>query len=193
MLMLSVYFTSWNAEIVSAVSAIPVAVTGSRTAISMIIYSYVTDTTSIKQRTFRVGVLTAVRTFGKSLGSAVGGWMSKGGMSYYAIFGLSGGLDLIGFFYVLFFLKNIKNPDVVRSKSTCVKLKHIFNFRNITDTVVSFFRKREKGDRIRLFLLVVILICTMAPMQGKQICQKFGNTCIVPTTNVCIINLIHKS
>jgi len=168
LLILSVYFTSWNAEVTAAVSSIPVAITGSRTAISMVIYSYVTDTTSIRERTVRVGVATAVRTFGKSLGSALGGQMSKAGMGYYVIFGVSGGLDLLGLLYALFFLKNVRDPNMTRSKSTCVQMKHIFNFRNITDTVVAFFRKREKGDRARLFLLVIALMCTMAPMQGKS-------------------------
>jgi PCFT/HCP family folate transporter-like MFS transporter 1/3 len=172
LLMLSVHFTSWNAQVVAVVSSLPVALTGSRTALSMVIYSYVTDTTSIKERTFRVGVLTAVRTFGKSLGSAVGGHMSKKGMGYYAIFGLSGALDLFGFLYTALFLKNVRDPTVVRSSSTCVQLRQIFDFGHIKDTAVAFFRRREKGDRVRLFLLVLALMCTMAPMQGKTVILK---------------------
>ena len=161
---------------VAVVSSLPVALTGSRTAISMVIYSYVTDTTSIKERTLRVGIATAVRTFGKSLGSALGGEMSKSGMGYYAVFGVAAGLDIIGFAYVLLFLKNVRDPNIVRSKSTCVQMKHIFNFGNIKETAVAFFRKREKGDRARLFLLVVALMCTMAPMQGNQIQIRHSTT-----------------
>lgn len=168
LLILATYFTSWNAQVVAIVSSLPVAMTGSRTAISMVIYSYIADTTSIRDRTLKMGMATAVRTFGKSLGSAAGGQLSKAGLGYYWIFGLAGALDLVGLFWAMATLKDTRNEEAIRGKSKVDQLKAVFNVRHIRDSAAAFFRKREDGDRARLFLLIIALMSTMIPMQGKN-------------------------
>jgi MFS family permease len=170
-LILCVYNSSWNAEIVATISVLPGSITGGRIAISMVVYSFVAITSSLEERTVRMGILTAIRTFGRSAGSALGGFMKRSGKDYYFIFGTGGGIALLSFLYILVLMPNPKkgsNPCGYKTDSTFEATKNLFNFRNILESAKAFFRKREFGIRSQLFLLVITLIFTMAPMQGSS-------------------------
>lgn len=167
-LLLSVYYDTWKVQIIALFSILPGSLTGGRIAVSMLVYSYVAVSSSVVDRTFRVGILTAVRTFGRSAGSALGGYLKRGGSTYYFIFGLGGGLSICSFLYILIFMPNPKkgsNPAGFE-KGKKAAIKNIFNLRNIFEAAKSFFKKRPNGIREQLYLLVIILIFTMAPMQG---------------------------
>ncbi|CAL8100593.1 unnamed protein product [Orchesella dallaii] len=161
---------TWGAEIVVLFAVLPGSLTGGRIAISMLVYSFVAVTSSVEDRTFRVGVLTAVRTFGRSAGSALGGHLKRSGKDYFYIFGLGGGVALASFVYILIFMPNPKkgsNPLGFK-QSKCDAAKNIFNLRSILEAAKAFLRKREHGIREQLYLLVIVLIFTMAPMQGED-------------------------
>jgi len=168
-LILCVYNKSWTAEIVSTISVLPGSLTGGRIAISMVVYSFVAVTSSLEERTVRVGVLTAIRTFGRSAGSALGGYLKRSGKDHYFIFGIGGGIALVSFLYILILMPNPKKgSNPCGYKDTRLQAtKNLFNIRNIIESAKAFFKKREYGIRSQLFLLVIILIFTMAPMQGN--------------------------
>ncbi|XP_021945632.1 uncharacterized protein LOC110843883 isoform X2 [Folsomia candida] len=170
-LILCTYFNTWNAEIVALFSVLPGSLTGGRIAISMVVYSFVAVTSTLKERTVRMGILTAVRTFGRSSGSALGGYLKRSGKNYYFIFSLGGGLSLLSFLYILLIMPNPKkgnNPCGFKQDSKLEATKNIFNWKNVIESAKAFFKKREYGVREQLFLLVAILIFTMAPMQGED-------------------------
>ncbi|ODN00650.1 Proton-coupled folate transporter [Orchesella cincta] len=169
-LLICTQYESWGAEIVVLFAVLPGSLTGGRIAISMLVYSFVAITSSNEDRTFRVGVLTAVRTFGRSAGSALGGHLKRSGKDYVYIFGLGGGVALAGFLYILLLMPNPKkgsNPLGFK-QSKCDSFKNLFNLRSIIVAAKAFLMKREYGIREQLYLLVIILIFTMAPMQGED-------------------------
>lgn len=180
-LLLCTYYDTWNAEIIAVVSVLPGSLTGGRIAISMVVYSFVAVTSTLKERTVRIGILTAVRTFGRSSGSALGGFLKRRGQSYYFIFGLGGGISILAFVYILLIMPNPKkgnNPCGFKKESKLDAVKNIFNWKNVRESARAFFRKREYGVREQLYLLVAILIFTMAPMQGnytRRFCNRFCN------------------
>jgi len=93
--------------------------------------------------------------------------MSDWGLGYYWIFGIAGGLDLVGLILAWVTIKDARDPERVRGKTKWEIFKAIFDLNHIKDSAVAFFKKRPDGDRARLFLLVIALMCTMIPMQGK--------------------------
>lgn len=167
-LLLCVYNDQWNVQIVALFSILPGSLTGGRIAVSMLVYSYVAISSSVADRTFRVGVLTAVRTFGRSAGSSLGGTLKRAGKDYYFIFGIGGGVAIASFLYILILMPNpIKGNNPANfKKGKVAAIRNIFNLRNIIEAAKSFFKYREHGIREQLYLLVIILIFTMAPMQG---------------------------
>lgn len=167
-LLIAVYFPDTNAHVVAVITSLPVSLTGGRTAVSMSLYSYVADTTSLRDRTFRVGVITAIRTFGKSAGSALGGILKGQGYDYVTIFAIGGSMDVLAFAYTLFFVRNTRKDSQGRKKNKLDICTEVFNVRHVIEAAKCFLKKRENRGRVQLILLVVTLICTMAPMQGKQ-------------------------
>lgn len=169
-LLLCTHYKTWTAQVIILFSVLPSSLTGGRIAISMLVYSFVAVSSSIADRTFRVGVLTAVRTFGRSAGSALGGYLKRNGKDHYFIFGFGGGIAAVSFIYILLFMPNPrKGSNTAGFKMTRMHaLRNIFNFKNIIESAKAFFRKREYGVREQLYLLVIVLIFTMAPMQGYQ-------------------------
>lgn len=169
-LLLCVHYKTWPVQIIILFSILPSSLTGGRIAISMLVYSFVAVTSSIADRTFRVGILTAVRTFGRSAGSALGGFLKRGGKDYYFIFALGGGLSLLSFLYILLFMPNPKkgsNPAGFK-RTKAHAFRNVVNLKNILESAKAFFKKRPFGVREQLYLLVIVLIFTMAPMQGKN-------------------------
>lgn len=167
-LLLCVYFNTWKAQVIILFSVLPSSLTGGRIAVSMLVYSYVAVTSNIVDRTFRVGVLTAVRTFGRSAGSALGGYLKRDGKDYYFIFGLGAGVAACSFLYILIFMPNPKkgsNPAGFKQGPKAA-VKNLFNLRSIIEAAKAFIKKRDYGLREQLYLLVIVLIFTMAPMQG---------------------------
>ena len=157
-LLICVRYAHWTAQTVGMFSILPGSLTGGRIAISMLVYSYVAVTSSLKDRTLRVGILTAIRTFGRSAGAALGGHLKRRGYNYYFIFGVGGGLAAVSFVYMLLLLPNHRrgsNPFGWDTTSKWAAVKNIFNLKSIYASAVAFLKKRPYGIRIQLYLLEI--------------------------------------
>lgn len=150
----------------------------------MVVYSFVAVTSTLKERTVRMGILTAVRTFGRSsgnnkyiqiltvrtgglkqgnasvfAGSALGGYLKRSGKNYYFIFSLGGGLSLLSFLYILLIMPNPKkgnNPCGFKQDSKLEATKNIFNWKNVIESAKAFFKKREYGVREQVCIFLAI-------------------------------------
>ncbi|KAL4714938.1 hypothetical protein ACJJTC_003089 [Scirpophaga incertulas] len=80
----TVFFMQIGMNETALIEGLPPALAGGRVAMSMAIYSYITDITSESERTFRLGIVTAVLTLARPVGLALSGYMTKR-FGYYAI------------------------------------------------------------------------------------------------------------
>lgn len=83
------------------------AITGGWVTMFLGVFSYISDITSERSRTFRVGLVNFCMTAGLPIGIAVGGILVQR-MGYYGIFSMTTGLFTIVFLYGCF---GLKEPD----------------------------------------------------------------------------------
>ena len=80
-------------------------------------YSYITDITSITERTARIGILDGINYIGSLLGTYISGPIFEN-FGYFAVFGSSCGIAILGLINVMFFVKESKT--IIDTKSEIV-------------------------------------------------------------------------
>lgn len=177
-----------NALSLSLLAMLPITISGGGVVFSMSAYSYISDTTTSKNRTVRTGLLSASIRSGTPIGFAIGGTMTKMGVGTVTSLIVSLGMALIAFIIVLF---RVKGPDQIKrereiqegvsgeekaktekeAESRTPKKKRSAWIRynpltKLIEALAILFKARE--NRGTFYLLIVVFVCYAAPGPGNN-------------------------
>ncbi|KAL4132200.1 hypothetical protein QTP88_009405 [Uroleucon formosanum] len=154
------YFYQLPMEAAGVAETIPLALTGGQTLMTMTAYSYIGDATSVEQRTFRIGALNAVMAVSMALGTSMSGIIYNK-LGFYGAYGISSTLIIIGLLYGLLFVKDVTPvTEVNKNKSYRTTISEFLDFRHITQSFNTTFKKRPNRQRIRIIILLIIFMAS---------------------------------
>lgn len=154
------------------IEALPAAFTGSYIIIFMGMYSFMSDRTTIENRTFRLGLVTICVTAGTPTGTALSGIFLRV-MGYYGVFALLLALHTLSFLYGLFRLEDIlpvdepkTSPDQSQEKNNILSvLKEVFQL--VGNTVMVAIKPRASKGRTQIVCVLFLYLLMVGPLYGK--------------------------
>lgn len=114
----------------------------------------------MEQRTFRIGALNAVMAVSMALGTSMSGIIYNK-LGFYGAYGISSTLIIIGLLYGLLFVKDVTPvTEVNKNKSYRTTISEFLDFRHITQSFNTTFKKRPNRQRIRIIILLIIFMAS---------------------------------
>lgn len=150
--------------------ALPAALSGSFIIIFLGMYTFLTDRTSVADRTYRLGLAGMCISLGNPLGTALSGVLLRA-LGYYGMFSLILGLHIIVFVYGLFRLEDVCAVEEPRSSEyegknvVCTKTREVFGL--VVNTVLVTIKPRAFMGRTQIFLVLVLYLIMVGPLYGK--------------------------
>ena len=114
------------------------------------IFSYISDTSTMENRTSRMSILTGIFGFGSIIGIQIGGNVTN----YSAIFIAAASLGIIGICYTVFVLEESLDKSLLTDGKQSVLSQVIGCFKTT-------IKKRPCRDRIMLFINLFQFMCFM--------------------------------
>ncbi|KOB71162.1 Adenylate cyclase, partial [Operophtera brumata] len=162
----TVFFFQVGLSETAIIEGIPPALAGGRVAMTMAVYSYITDITNESERTFRLGIITAILTLSRPIGLALSGYMTHR-FGYYGIFTVACVFYVVGFIYIVLRLKPTTKKTVDNEeKQSCFSL---FCFSDLVATVNVAFKRRQGTRRMQIFLILFAYMFIVGPVLGSFI------------------------
>lgn len=164
-LMLSLaFFLQVGLNETALIEGLPPALAGGRVAMTMAVYSYITDVTSDSERTYRLGIITAILTLTRPVGLALSGIMTKR-FGYYGVFTIACVFYLSGFVYIVLRLKEKPKKSIDNDNSDTIF--SLFSIKDLSATINVAFRKREGSRRLQIILIMLAYMFIVGPVLGK--------------------------
>lgn len=160
----TVFFLKVGLNETAVIEGLPPALAGGRVAMTMAVYSYVTDITSESERTFRLGIITAILTLSRPIGLALSGIMTRR-FGYYGVFTVACIFYMTGFVYILFRLKEKKKKKIDNEEPETVC--STFSVQDLAATVNVAFKPREGSRRLQIILIMFAYMLIVGPVLGK--------------------------
>ncbi|XP_050674416.1 uncharacterized protein LOC126971939 [Leptidea sinapis] len=158
----TVFFLQVGVNETAVIEGLPPALAGGRVAMTMAVYSYVTDITNESERTFRLGIITAILTLSRPIGLALSGIMTKR-YGYYGVFTVACIFYMFGFVYILLRLKEKPKKTV-----DCEKTESLtFSVKDLIATVNVAFKVREGTGRLQIILIMFAYMFIVGPVLGE--------------------------
>lgn len=169
------FFLQVGMDETALLEGLPPALAGGRVVMTMAVYSYITDITSVSERTFRLGIITAMLTLTRPIGLALSGIMMKR-LGYYGVFVTACICYLIGFIYITLRLKE-KPKKKVEECDDPSPLLAVFSFKDVVATMSVAIKPREGSKRLQIILIIFAHMLIVGPVLGNYyfliILQKF--------------------
>ncbi|OWR47491.1 adenylate cyclase, partial [Danaus plexippus plexippus] len=160
----TVFFLYVGVNETALIEGVPPALAGGRVAMTMAVYSYITDITSESERTFRLGIITAILTLSRPIGLALSGIMTRR-FGYYGVFTVACVFYMTGFIYILFRLKIKKKKTIVKEESQTVL--SMFSVKDLAATVNVAFKSRQGSRRLQIVLVMFAYMLIVGPVLGE--------------------------
>lgn len=168
------YFKELSLTATALIEALPAAFTGSYITIFMGMYSFMSDRTTVENRTFRLGMVTICVSLGTPTGTALSGILLKM-VGYYGMFSLLLVLHTLSFIYGLFRLEDVLPPeekcnhinDSIGNNKLRKKIQEVFKL--VADTVMVALRPRAFGLRSQIISVIFLYILMVGPLYGEII------------------------
>ncbi|XP_077287139.1 putative peptidoglycan muropeptide transporter SLC46 [Arctopsyche grandis] len=158
------YLLEWPLETAGLIEALPPALTGGWTCMFMAVFSYISDNTSLEDRTFRTGIANVFVSVGMPVGTALSGIFTKV-LGFYGIFSICMCLYIVGFLYGWFRITDKRrNVEENVNKNACTGF---FDTKHVSDTLMVAFKTRDGSRRLRVMLLMLIFITITGPLYGE--------------------------
>lgn len=161
------FFYEIPVEITMFLEAIFPAITGGWVLVYLGVFSYISDITDEKSRTFRVGLVNLCLTAGIPIGTALSGILLKY-WGYYGIFFSSGSLYFATFLYGYFYLESNTKPNAGSDEKpkpvSCFDLVSL-----VKETVSVAFKKRQGNFRSKIILTLLVVAIIYGPDHGERI------------------------
>ncbi|CAH2264394.1 jg18448 [Pararge aegeria aegeria] len=162
----TVFFLQVGLNETALIEGLPPALAGGRVSMTMAVYSYVTDITSDSERTFRLGIITAILTLSRPIGLALSGIMTNR-FGYYGVFTVACIFYLTGFVYIVLRLKEKKKKKIENEKPETVF--SMFSAKDFAATVNVAFKPREGSRRLQIILVMIAYMFIVGPVLGSFI------------------------
>ncbi|KPJ05726.1 Proton-coupled folate transporter [Papilio xuthus] len=163
-LMLSLaFFLQVGLNETALIEGLPPALAGGRVAMTMAVYSYITDVTSDSERTYRLGIITAILTLTRPVGLALSGIMTKR-FGYYGVFTIACFFYLSGFVYIVLRLKEKPKKSIDNDNSNTIF--SLFSIKDLSATINVAFRQREGSRRLQIILIMLAYMFIVGPVLG---------------------------
>lgn len=171
MILSTLFFLQVGMNETALLEGLPPALAGGRVVMTMAVYSYITDITSVSERTFRLGIVTAIMTLSRPIGLALSGIMTKR-IGYYGVFLTACVCYLIGFLYITMRLKEKPKKKTVDSEDGAPLLA-VFSLKDAVDTMRVAFRTREGTKRLQIILIMFAYMFIVGPVLGNYLFDIF--------------------
>lgn len=162
----TVFFYQVGLNETALMEGLPPALAGGRTAMTTAVYSYVTDITSDSERTFRLGIITAILTLTRPVGLALSGIMTST-FGYYGVFIVACVFYMTGFVYIVIRLKEKGKVQKSVEKEEPPTILSMFSMQDLVATVKVAFRSREGSKRLQIILIMFAYMLVVGPVLGK--------------------------
>lgn len=164
------YFEELPLTATALIEALPAACSGSYIIIFMGMFSFMTDRTTLENRTFRLGLVTICVTLGTPTGTALSGILLRV-LGYYGVFTLLLLLYTFSFIYGLFKLEDVVVNDEVKSegddvRNRCSKIFHEV-LQLVAKTVLVALRPRAMRGRMQIFCVLLLYLLMVGPLYGE--------------------------
>ncbi|CAH2042401.1 unnamed protein product, partial [Iphiclides podalirius] len=167
------YFKELSLTATALIEALPAAFTGSYIIIFMGMYSFMSDRTTVENRTFRLGMVTICVSLGTPTGTALSGILLRM-LGYYGMFSLLLLLHTFSFVYGLFRLEDVLPPEEkceaigesIGSNRFNRKIKEVFKL--VAETVMVALRPRAFGLRMQIISVILLYILMVGPLYGDS-------------------------
>lgn len=160
----TVFFLQVGLNETALIEGLPPALAGGRVAMTMAVYSYVTDITSDSERTFRLGIITAILTLSRPIGLALSGIMTKR-FGYYGVFTVACIFYMTGFVYIVLRLKEKTQKKLDKDESQTVF--SMFSIKDFVATANVAFKKRQGSRRVQIVLVMFAYMFIVGPVLGE--------------------------
>ncbi|XP_052751740.1 proton-coupled folate transporter-like [Galleria mellonella] len=162
------YFYELPVEVAALTEAIFPAITGGWFTNFIGVFSYISDITTVEERTYRVGIVNLCMTLGYPIGSALSGILLTW-IGYYGVFSLSAILYFFSLIYGYYYLEEPKTAKLEKNvkKKGRGFLREFFDVSLVLDTFKVAFKKGPGNRRLRVALLLIAVCVIFGPMHGE--------------------------
>ncbi|XP_052860169.1 proton-coupled folate transporter-like [Anopheles cruzii] len=147
------------------VAHIPAAVLGGTTVLMAAIFSYLTDITTEKNRTVRIGILQACTMLGAFIGLLSSSFILQL-TNVPTMFFLAAGSMAASCAFLHFYLEDSIHPD---PNMVHRQVREIFRVNHLSELLKTFFKKRSTFDRGIVWLTIAIGVVTVLGSGGSTV------------------------
>lgn len=123
----------------------------------------------VEHRTFKIGTLNAVMAVSMAVGTSLSGIVYNK-LGFYGAYGISSVLIIIGLLYGLLFVKDVAPiTEVDKNKSYRETISEFLDFKHITQSFRTTFKKRPSIQRLRIIILLIIFMASSGTNFGQQL------------------------
>ncbi|XP_045469354.1 proton-coupled folate transporter-like [Harmonia axyridis] len=158
------FFLELPLEVAIFFEAVPVALTGTWFCFFVGIYSYVTENSSEKTRTMRVGIATMFTHVSLTSGIALSGVVYKL-LGFYGVYSLSILMFSIALLYGFLVLED--NDSLIPEERPKKFLRDVFDYRHVAGTLSICLKKRENNRRLKLMLIMALVLLNVGSYRGE--------------------------
>ncbi|XP_069691101.1 probable peptidoglycan muropeptide transporter SLC46 isoform X1 [Periplaneta americana] len=148
-------------------SSLPVALSGGLVTIISGSLCYITDTTTEKRRSLRMGIFEAALLSGFVVGTYTCAplFLAAGQYGYVTVFACSATFALLGFLYGVYIPESV---NVIQKGNSVAGLCTLFDSEFIVRMVSTCCKRREQYGRAILFLIIITTATCIITMEGES-------------------------
>lgn len=160
MIVVNTRMTNWPVEYIIYTATIPSVLTGADIAIFASCFAYISDITSVQDRTIRITILDATYLSTMPIGVAIGTLIyNRTAKSFTIMFAINASLLLASIVYSAFRLKS-------RTTDRQVSIRELrwyrmpadfFDRNHVVHSLQTFFKKRTMNRRVYLYILMIAM------------------------------------
>ncbi|XP_041976303.1 proton-coupled folate transporter-like [Aricia agestis] len=165
------YFDGVNVEWTSLMGTFFLSITGAWCVMLMGSYSYISDITTIENRTSRLGALTLGLNITHPIGMGLSGIMLEY-TGYYGVFGITGLVQLLNFLYIYYYTEDYVPCYKPETGTGGIGIwRHVtefFDFNSLKDMVLILFKKGPNNQRMRVCMILSAVCFLYGPIWGDM-------------------------
>ncbi|XP_050538927.1 proton-coupled folate transporter-like [Daktulosphaira vitifoliae] len=172
------YFYELPMEVAGLVESVPSSLSGGWMIMFMAVFTYISDVTTVKMRTLRIGVINLAVTVGLPIGIILSGILFKK-LGFYGVYSICSIIYSSGMIYGIFCIKDApKNKMDAVTNGPCIeektkssftdKVLEFFNAKHIKGAFTVTFKEGKYNRRIRVIMIMAVLMILMGPMSGEM-------------------------
>lgn len=183
MIVINTVMPSWNVNMIIYTASIPSTLFGADVAIFAACFAYISDISSVEERTFRITILDAAYLSTMPMGIALGSYLFNHvvNFSYTIMFSINSSLLVLAIIYSLLNLQwqtNIKQQPMKGINF----FSDFFDLKHVDATIRTMVKRRESKGR--LFLWILFLSMSLYAFQRDEKPMSFLYTQLVFKWNV---------